>query len=88
MHSNPKSARLKDEFESDPLLRMMFKAAMGQASAEEIATWRQIARMFTRLLPKIETMLARYKPEEHAAKLQQLLDGWIAEECATRPTWH
>jgi hypothetical protein len=88
MYSDPKLARLMAELEGDPLLERMFRAAMGQAPAEELAAWRNIAQMFAQMLPKIERMLARYEPEARPAKLQQILDDWLAEERAKHPTRH
>lgn len=72
----------------DLLLERMWKAAMGQADAEETAAWREIAQMFVDMMPRIERMLARYEPQDRERVLKRWMDEWVAEERAKLPTLH
>ena len=74
--------------EDDPLLQRMFKAAMGQADAEETAAWREIAKILVEMMPRIDRMLARYEPEDRERVLKSWMDAWVAEEKAKQPTRH
>lgn len=77
-----------DDLPDDPLLERMWKAAMGQADAEETAAWREIAQMLVDMMPRIDRMLARYEPQDRERVLKRLMDEWVAEERAKRPTRH
>jgi hypothetical protein len=87
MGSDPTVRRVMEELEDDPLLKRMFKAAMGEADPEDTAV---DVRSPGARRPHAQDRAAAgsLEPRQRPAVLLRLLDDGFAKERATQPTRH